>query len=154
MGGFECSSISCSRISLEELGKLLQKTINIKEISEQVKPFSFRYNLIEEYNKIKLRANKNNTENFSYSKTYKYISDFRPLELEKEIFIKWVKILYDFQNLKEFQEIKIQKFQDDNFFLKNLEKAFNIFKKKTIFKISYIRSSIKFKAIYLDNDNR
>ena len=157
MGGFECSSISCSRISLEELGKLLQKTINIKEISEQVKPFSFRYNLIEEYNKIKLRANKNNTENFSYSKKYKYISDFRPLELEKEIFIKWVKILYDFQNLKEFQEIKIQKFQNDNFFLKNLEKAFNTRKKQflklvTLGVPSNLRQFIW--TIIIDNDEK
>ena len=53
MGAFECESIYNNKISLEQIGKLFQRTINVKEIPNQEKPFSLRYNLIEEYNKIK-----------------------------------------------------------------------------------------------------
>ena len=133
MGAFECESISSFRISLEQIGKLFQRTINVKEIPNQEKPFSLRYNLIEEYNKIKLKS-KNISEIFIYSKKCRCISDFTTLEQEKEIFIKWVKVLYDFNNIKDFNENKIQKITSDKIFFKNLEKAY-ITNKKPFLKL-------------------
>ena len=50
MGVFECYSISNDKITLEQVGVLLRKTISIKEIPPQEKPFSLLSNLIEEYN--------------------------------------------------------------------------------------------------------
>jgi len=128
MGAFECESIYNNKISLEQIGKLFQRTINVKEIPNQEKPFSLRYNLIEEYNKIKLRS-KNINEIFICSKKYRCISDFTSLEQEKDIFIKWVKVLYDFNNIKDFRENNMHKIPDDKIFLKNLEKAFTTRKK-------------------------
>jgi hypothetical protein len=66
MGSFECSSIINNKISLEQIGILLEKTINIKEIPNNEKPFSLKYNLYEEYNQLK-RKSRNNTF-FYYSK--------------------------------------------------------------------------------------
>lgn len=122
MGSFECSSIINNKISLEQIGILLEKTINIKEIPNNEKPFSLKYNLYEEYNQLK-RKSKNNTF-FYYSKKCKCISSFIPFEQEKDTFIKWVKILYDFNNINEFKIGQTQKIFIDKYFQKNLEKNF------------------------------
>ena len=83
MGAFECESISSNKISLEQLGILFQKTINIKEIPNQERPFSLIYNLIEEFNKLKLKC-QNKKEFFTCSTKCRCISDFIHMEQEKE----------------------------------------------------------------------
>ena len=122
MGAFECDSIGSNKISLNQIGIFFQKTINIKEIHNSEKSDSIRYNLIEEYNQLKIKSR--NKEFFYYSSECKIISDFIPFEQEKEIFIKWVKILYDINNTKEFNITQTRKIDSDEFFKKNLEKAF------------------------------
>ena len=122
MGAFECDSIGSNKISLAQIGIFFQKTINIKEIHNSEKSDSIRYNLIEEYNQLKIKSR--NKEFFYYSSECKIISDFIPFEKEKEIFIKWVKILYDINNTKEFNITQTRKIDSDEFFKKNLEKAF------------------------------
>ena len=122
MGAFECDSIGSNKISLAQIGIFFQKTINIKEIHNSEKSDSIRYNLIEEYNQLKIKSR--NKEFFYYSSECKIISDFIPFEQEKEIFIKWVKILYDINNTKEFNITQTRKIDSDEFFKKNLEKAF------------------------------
>ena len=154
MGVFECYSISNDKITLEQVGVLLRKTISIKEIPPQEKPFSLLSNLIEEYNYLCTKTKLNN-ECFSFSKKYKCISDFTPLQKEKEIFIKWVKILYDFEDLKDFKNKKFQKMTNDKIFIKNLEKAF-FNKKKHFLKlvIQGIPSNLRqfIWKIIIDND--
>ena len=122
MGAFECDSIGNNKISLAQIGIFFQKTLNIKEIHNSEKSDSIRYNLIEEYNQLKIKSR--NKEFFYYSSECKIISDFIPFEKEKEIFIKWVKILYDINNTKEFNITQTRKIDSDEFFKKNLEKAF------------------------------
>ena len=122
MGAFECDSIWSNKISLYQIRIFFQKTINIKEIHNSEKSDSIRYNLIEEYNQLKIKSR--NKEFFYYSSECKIISDFIPFEQEKEIFIKWVKILYDINNIKEFNITQTRKIDSDEFFKKNLEKAF------------------------------
>ena len=122
MGAFECDSIGSNKISLAQIGIFFQKTINIKEIHNSEKSDSIRYNLIEEYNQLKIKSR--NKEFFYYSSECKIISDFIPFEQEKEIFIKWVKILYDINNTKEFNITQTRKIDSNEFFKKNLEKAF------------------------------
>ena len=122
MGAFECDSIGNNKISLAQIGIFFQKTLNIKEIHNSEKSDSIRYNLIEEYNQLKIKSR--NKEFFYYSSECKIISDFIPFEQEKEIFIKWVKILYDINNIKEFNITQTRKIDSDEFFKKNLEKAF------------------------------
>ena len=127
MGAFECDSIGSHKISLDQMGIFFKKTIDIKEIPNNEKSDSIRYNLIEEYQQLKIKSR--NTEFFYYSKDNKIISDFIPFEQEKEIFIKWVKILYDINNIKEFSITQTRKIDNDKYFHKNLEKAFATNKK-------------------------
>jgi len=122
MGAFECDSIGGSKISLDQIGILFQNTINIKEIPNNEKSDSIRYNLIEEYQKLKIKSR--NKEFFYYPEGCKIISDFIPFEQETQIFIKWVKILYDINNIKEFSIYEAKKIDSDDFFKNNLEKAF------------------------------
>ena len=133
MGILECDSIPGNKISLSQIGVLFQKTINIKELPDQEKSFSLLYNLIEEFNRLKSKSN-NKNKYFICSKKCKCISDFTLFEHEKEIFIEWVKILYDLNNINDFEENKIQKMTNDEIFLINLEKAF-ITRKKSFLKL-------------------
>ena len=122
MGVLECDTIGNCKISLDQIGIFFQKTISIKGLQNNEKFFSIRYNLIEEYQKLKIKSR--NNQFFYYVKDCKCISDFTPFEQEKEIFIKWVKILYDIHNIKEFNYIQTRKIDNDKFFQKNLEKTF------------------------------
>ena len=126
MGAFECDSIGSNKISLNQIGIFFQKTINIKEIHNSEKSDPIRYNLIEEYNQLKIKSR--NKEFFYYSSECKIISDFIPFEQEKENFIKWVKILYDINNIKEFNITQTRKIDSDEFFKKIWKRLFLIIK--------------------------
>ena len=123
MGAYNCDSLINNKVSFTQIETLFQKTINSKEISNSEKSISIQYNLLEEYNYLKEKENFNK-EFLQISKKYKIISGFMPLIKEKEIFIKWIKILYNFENLNDFKMKKKQKISNNKIFQINLENDF------------------------------
>ena len=102
---------------------LFQKTINQKEIPIKNQNSSIQYNILEEYNYLKSKS-RFNKEIFQASKKCRNISGFIPLIKEKEIFIKWIKIIYGLENINEFKKQKRHKIPNDVIFKKNLENQF------------------------------
>ena len=123
MGAYNCDSISKEKITFSHIETLFQKTINSKEMSNTDKSISIQYNLLEEFNYLKSKTNFNR-EIFQISKKCKIISGFMPLKKEKEIFIKWIKIIYNFQNFNDFKKKKKQKVPINKIFQTNLENEF------------------------------
>ena len=123
MGTINCESIINNKLSFEQIGLLFQKTINIKEIPTKDKYLSIQYNILEEYNYLKTKSSFN-IEIFQVSKKCRNISSFIPLIKEKQIFIKWIKILYNFNNKNDFKKKKAQKIPNDKIFQDNLELSF------------------------------
>ena len=124
MGVYNCNSISTNKLAFEQIDILFQNTINIKEISNIEKNISLQYNLLEEYNLLKTKS-KLNKEIFHISKKYKIISGFIPLSQRKEIFGKWLLIIYNFDNFSEYKKKKKQKIPNDKIFQMNLENMYH-----------------------------
>ena len=107
MGAYNCNSLLKDKVSFSHIETLFQKTINSKEISNTEKSISIQYNLLEEFNYLKTKTNYQK-EFFQISKKCKIISGFMPLVKEKEIFMNWIKIIYNLENFNDFKKKKIQ----------------------------------------------
>ena len=105
--GVNCDTLINNKFSFEQIEIFLQKAISFKEISSEDKSISIQYNLLEEYNKLKLKS-KLKQDILQFSKKYKIISGFIPLTKKREIFTKWIKILLNFDNISDFKRQKKQ----------------------------------------------
>ena len=121
--GVNCDTLINNKFSFEQIEIFLQKAISFKEISSEDKSISIQYNLLEEYNKLKLKS-KLKQDILQFSKKYKIISGFIPLTKKREIFTKWIKILLNFDNISDFKRQKKQRIQNNKIFQKNLENAY------------------------------
>ena len=123
MGAYNCDSLINNKLSFTQIELLFKNTINQREKPIHDKNLSIQYNILEEYNYLKLKS-RFNKEVFLASKKCRNISGFIPLTKEKEIFIKWIQILFDFENINEFKKQKRQKIPNDVIFKQNLENFF------------------------------
>ena len=121
--GANCDSLQNNKFSFEQIDMLFQKTLNLKDVSSSEKNISIQYNLLEEYNYIKTKS-KLKKEILYCSRKCKILSGFFPLAKEKEILFKWIKILYNFEFIKDFKKKKRQSISNDKIFQKNLENGF------------------------------
>ena len=133
MGAYNCDSLINNKESFSQLKILFQKTINLKENSDIDKSESIQHNLLEEYNYLKTKSNFKK-EIFQISKKCKIISGFQPLIKKKEIFINWIKILYNLECISDFKKKKKKKMSNNIIFQMNLEYAF-LNNKKTFLKL-------------------
>ena len=115
--GANCDSILNNNISLEKLERVLSKDIEIED-----KSISIKYNLLKEINEVKERS-KYRKEILKISKKHKIISGFIPLSQKKEILVKWIKILFNFENYEDYVNNNRQIFTNATF-LKNLQNSF------------------------------
>ena len=121
--GVNCDTLINNKFSFEQIEIFLQKAISCKEISSEDKSISIQYNLLEEYNKLKSKS-KLKQDILQFSKKYKIISGFIPLTKKRQIFTKWIKILFNFDNINDFKRKKKQRIQNNKIFQKNLENAY------------------------------
>ena len=128
MGAYNCDSLINNKLSFEQIDLFFKNTINQREIPIHDKNLSIQYNILEEYNYLKLKS-RFNKEVFLASKKCRNISGFIPLAKEKEIFIKWIQILFNFENINEFKKKKRQKIPNDVIFKQNLENFYLINRK-------------------------
>ena len=121
--GINCDALRNNKFSFEQIEFFLQKAITLKDISSEDKSISIQCNLLEEYNELKLKSKMKN-EILQFSKRYKIISGFIPLIKKKEIFTKWIRILFNLDNINEFKRQKREKIPNNKIFQKNLESSF------------------------------
>lgn len=124
MGVYNCNPIPNNKLTFEQIDLLFQNTINVKEISNNEKNISLQYHLLEEYNLLKTKS-KLNKEILHVSNICKNISGFTPLSQRKEIFGKWLDIIYNFDKFNEYKKKRKQKIPNDKIFQMNLENMFN-----------------------------
>jgi hypothetical protein len=129
MGAYNCDTLRNDQLTFKQMELLFQKTINQKEIPIKNKNSSIQYNILEEYNYLKSKS-RFNKEIFQASKKCRNISGFIPLIKEKEIFIKWIKIIYGLENINEFKKQKRHKIPNDVIFKQNLENQFMMNRKE------------------------
>jgi len=123
MGVYNCKSIPNNKLTFEQIELLFQNTINAKEIPNSEKNISLQYHLLEEYNLLKTKS-KLNKEILHISNNCKIISGFIPLSQRKEIFGKWLYIIYNFEKLEEYKKKRKLKIPNDKIFQMNLENMF------------------------------
>ena len=126
--GANCDSLKNNKCSFDQIEIFLQKSINLKEVSSSDKNISIQYNILEEYNYLKSKA-KLKKEILHISRKCKIVSGFCSLYREKEILIKWIKLLYNIENIADFKKKMKQKIPVDEIFQKNLENSFTNDKK-------------------------
>ena len=121
--GINCDSLINNKSSFDQIEIFLRKAITLKEISSIDKSISIQYNLLEEYNDLKLKS-KLKKEILQFSKKHKIISGFIPLTKKRENFTKWIKIMFNFDNINEYKRQKRQKISNNKIFQKNLENSY------------------------------
>lgn len=122
--GIDCDRILNNKFSYKEIEMFLQNTISEKDNIIVDKSISIQYKLLEEYNHLKKKSNYNKEIFQSLKNGRRIISGFIPLSQEKELFTKWIKIIFNLENIKDFQKKKSQNIPNDNIFQNNLENRF------------------------------
>ena len=148
--GANCDNIINNKFSLEKLERILSKDIEIED-----KSISIKYNLLKEIYNIK-EMSKYSKEILKMSKKNKIISGFIPLSQKKEILIKWIKILFNFENYEDYKNNNNKIFTND-ILLKNLQNAFLNHKKPFLKLVSqglptHLRQFIW--TVIIDNDEK
>ena len=148
--GVNCDNIINNKFSLEKLERILSKDIEIED-----KSISIKYNLLKEIYNIK-EMSKYSKEILKMSKKNKIISGFIPLSQKKEILIKWIKILFNFENYEDYKNNNNKIFTND-ILLQNLQNAFLNHKKPFLKLVSqglptHLRQFIW--TVIIDNDEK
>ena len=148
--GANCDTIINNKFSLEKLEIILSKDIEMED-----KSISIKYSLLKEINALK-ESSKYQKEILKISKRNRIISGFIPLSQKKEILIKWIKILFNFENYEYYENNNNQIFSN-KIFLINLQKAFLNHKKPFLKLVSqglptHLRQFIW--TIIIDNDEK
>ena len=148
--GTNCDKIINSRFSLEKLERILSKGIENED-----KSISIKYNLLKEIFSLKEKS-KFTKEILKISKKNKIISAFIPLAQKKEILLKWIKIIFNFDDLVDYEDNNTQIYTN-TILLKNVQKAFLNHRKPFLKLVSHglpthLRQFIW--TIIIDNDEK